>query len=473
MLKKTTITTITILIMLLTSTLALAEETNDQNTHYIKNITPKENQITNQPQQIIKIEFYDNFTVNPTTVSLIINNPSKIDVTQLEEEITITKKNITYTPPEIFSFNKGNVTCILEVEDTNGTKIVKQWEFNVDPSASISKEEQLIDIFQIVIYIIIGLIIGFTGFALYIIYLKKTKKFTFRKYFIQHPMQKNYLVIYLPIATAFLFIIFGLAYITNTPNQPSFSMEYVIILGLFIGITPLSIDSLIEKNNLKKYERAFSQFLFEMADAMRGGLDPAKAVNELAKTDSGIMGNQLDRAAEGIKIGRPFHEVITRMVKPFKSDLISRYAKLIGEASKVGGDASLVIYRAAKDMDDFIKVKQDRVRQLTGQVVTIYIAFSVLLIVIYLLLSIFPSLSGMDLSLINSQSLESAQAEDVVRMNFYTIKGRFLHVILLNSIGTGLVIGEFMEGKLKHGLIHIIILTIASIMFFLLMIKPL
>lgn len=469
MLKKTTIIVAIILTIILTSSLASAE---NQNTGLIKKITPKQGEVSNKPQQTITIEFHENFTISPDSVSLNVNNPSNLDVVQLEEQINIEENKITYTPPEILEFEKGNVTCYLELKGTDGTTVLKEWQFKIDPSARVG-EEQGIDIFQIVLYIIIGLIIGFIVFAVYILYLKKTKKFTFRKYFIQHPMQKNYLVIYLPVATAFLFIVFGLAYVTNTYNQPAYSIEYVMVLGLFIGITPLAIDTMIEKSNLKKYERAFSQLLFEMADAIRGGLDPAKAITELSKTDTGIMGDQLDRAAEGIKIGRPFHDVIRRMVKPFKSDLIKRYAKLIGEASKVGGDASLVIYRAAKDMDDFIKVKQDRRRQLTGQVVTIYLAFSVLLVVIYLLLTMFPSMSGIDLGLLYSTSPEEASTSDIVRMSFATIKERFLHVIILNSIGTGLVIGEFMEGKIKHGLIHIIAMTIVAIVFFIVMIKPL
>ncbi len=55
------------------------------------------------------------------------------------------------------------------------------------------------------------------------------------------------------------------------PGLPLLSPEYVFIAGFFIAVTAFAIDAYYEKRQMRAYERAFAQFLFEMADAMSGG----------------------------------------------------------------------------------------------------------------------------------------------------------------------------------------------------------
>jgi archaellum biogenesis protein FlaJ (TadC family) len=229
----------------------------------------------------------------------------------------------------------------------------------------------------------------------------------------------------------------------------------------------------MDRRKIVKYERAFSQLLFEIADAMRGGLDPTKAIIELAKTDTSILQKNLRIAADNIRLGRPFDEVMVALAKPIKSDLVQRYALLIGDTSKIGGEPAQVIHRAAKDMDDFIKVSEERRRQLQAQAITIYIAYGVLIIVLYQLVTMFPSLGTIDISLLGGGSNleEAGEATNVVqRMSYFTLKQRFLDLLIINSIGTGTVIGSFVDGHIRFGLVHSLGLTAVSVIFFIVMI---
>jgi pilus assembly protein TadC len=459
-----------IILFTFTNFLHISNVKADLNDIQINIIYPKENQAIPYTNPEIKVEFTSLSIIDIDKTQFIVDGLNIIEYDS--ENIEIGSNFLTYTPSEVFRFKNGNHTIFLQLEDIDGKKNSTQWTFIIDTSITITQEGK-IDVFTIIKYMIIGSIIGSIIFAIYIFYLKKTKKFTFKKYFIQHPMAKEYIILYMPIIIAFIFIMLGFLYVSTTEGISPYSYEYVFIISFLIAIGPYAIRSQYEKRNLQKYERAFAQLLFEMADAMRGGLDPTKAIIELAKTDTSIMKIPLKRAAEAIKIGRPFDEVIKIMARPFNSDLIQRYASLIGEASKVGGETSQVIYRAAKDMDDFIKINADRKRELTMQTTTIYISFSVMIIIIYLLLTMFPRMEGIDLSLLGSVDLESAEAatsSSVERLSDIIIKQRFFHVILINSIGTGIVIGEFVDGKIKYGLIHSLILIAASTIFFTIMI---
>jgi flagellar protein FlaJ len=148
------------------------------------------------------------------------------------------------------------------------------------------------------------------------------------------------------------------------------------------------------------------------------------------------------------------------------SGLISRYASLIGEASKLGGDISVVIHRAAKDMDDMIRIENERRRQISMQATTIYISFAVLLIVTYLLINMYPSIGSLDLGIIGGSGLQGQAASAAPRMSYELVIRRFFHLILINSICAGLLIGLFSEGQLKYGLLHAIVMVIASTVFF-------
>jgi archaellum biogenesis protein FlaJ (TadC family) len=427
-------------------------------------ISPQPGEIVRTTTPIIEVAYSDDES-GIDTESVIF----KIDGTRFPndlEELDIRSTTLTFTVSELLRLSVGNHTVTIEISDNEGNKAIPaNWTFVVNLTIP-AEEEAGIDIFTIVIYILLGAGICVAVFAGYIYYLKKTKGFTWRKYFAQHPLQKKYLTIYIPIGSAFIFVIFSIGYISSTSNLPEFSYEFVMILGTLIAITPYALEGQLEKRLLAKYERAFAQFLFEMADAMRGGLDPAKAVLELAKTDTGVLSDRLKHAADAIKLGRPFNDIIQIMVRPFKSMLIQRYASLIGEASNVGGETSQVIHRAAKDMDDFIRTNNARRRELTMQTTIIYIAFIVLLVILYILLYIYPSLEGLDVSLLGATSIEGAESSVTPRMSLFTLKQRFFHIVLINAFGTGFIIGEFVDGRAKFGLFHsLILLAIGSVFF--------
>ncbi len=277
----------------------------------------------------------------------------------------------------------------------------------------------------------------------------------------------------IPAVSAFFFMLLSLSFFEGAPGASPFITEYILVIGIFILLLPYALYVQSEKKKKVEYERSFSQFLYEMADAMRGGIDPSKAVIELSKTDTTILSKHLKIAANGLEMGRPFEEVIEAMVKPIDSRLIKRYASLIGESAKIGGEVSQVVHRAAKDMDDLIKIDLDRTNSLAIQGSTIYISFGVLMIVIYLLISIYPTLGSANLGNMFSNSgsgLNSASAATTTtRMSYITIKQRFLDLIMVTGLGSGLIIGVFTNGKLKYGLLHGLVMMLAGAVFLLIM----
>jgi archaellum biogenesis protein FlaJ (TadC family) len=382
-----------------------------------------------------------------------------------------TSTSVTCPVPSILPLSPGLWNVTISVTDTVGNTQNVTWNFTVNPNATVASAPIFsIRAQTVLLYIGVGALIAVAAFAAYVWYLKQTTRFAFRKYFATHPIQKEYLVLYIPLALAFVFLLLGLDYVTGTPGLPPYATDLVFIVAIFIGLTAYGIDARRQLNQLRGYERAFAQLLFEMADAMRGGLDPAKALSELAKTHTNVLRKPLRIAADGLLLGRPFDAVLRDMVKPMKSPLIQRYAALIAEATSVGGETATVVYRAAKDMDDFVKIEEERAAQLTLPIAVIYIAFAVLMAVLFALLFIAPELGTLNIGFLNpsGNALKGTTASQIPRLDTATLHERFFELMIINSLGTGAIIGAFSEGRARYGIVHALALVAATTIAFLL-----
>lgn len=408
-------------------------------------------------------------TIPPFNVHFIVDGQ---DVGSLDTA-HITSTHAYYIPPTILQLAQGNHTVQISVQDSVGNQAQYSWGFVVNTTALPSNPLQLFNSQAFILEFGLGAAIVAAGAAGYILYLRRTRRFTFRKYFATHPIQRHYLVLYIPGIAGFVFLVLGLVYVLNTPGEPQFAPEYVVIAAAFIGLLAFAMDARREKRRRRTYERAFAQFLFEMADAMRGGIDPAKSIVELSKSSANILRKDLRIAADAIRMGRSFDVVLQSMVAPMRSNLISRYAGLISDASAVGGETSVVVYRAAKDMDDFIKIEIERNQQLTLPVAVLYIAYGVLMAVLFSLLFIAPSLGNLNLSFLSGNPLAgtgtsaASTGASVPHLSPDALKQRFFDLMLINSLGTGVIIGAFTEGKARYGLIHSLVLMAATAIAFL------
>jgi archaellum biogenesis protein FlaJ (TadC family) len=400
-------------------------------------------------------------SINPGTVYMFVDGANVTGV----NGFNVSSTRVSYTPPAILALSNGNHSVRVTVVDSVGNTNSIGWNFTVNTALVVTSNPfGGLRITTLLLYVAIGAAVALATVGGYILFLKQTTRFTFRRYFATHPVERTYLVLYIPVAIAFAFVIFGLFYVYSTPGLPSNSPDYVFIIALFIALTLWGIDSRREMQRIRVYERSFAQLLFEMADAMRGGIDPAKALVELSKTHTNILRKHLRVAADGVRLGRPFDAVLRDMVLPMKSKLITRYAGLIADATSVGGETATVVYRAAKDMDDFVKIEEERENQLLLPVAVIYIAFGVLMAVLLALLFIAPELGSINIGIggIGSPLGGSSGTAGPPHLAFSTLKERFFELMIINGLGTGAIIGAFTEGRARYGILHSLALVAAT-----------
>ncbi|MEA1894726.1 MAG: type II secretion system F family protein [Euryarchaeota archaeon] len=239
----------------------------------------------------------------------------------------------------------------------------------------------------------------------------------------------------------------------KTPGtKPDDDLDHIIVFAVLIAIIPYSIDTYRQKRLLKRREVAYSEFLFKLSELMRGGIDPIRGVIDLSTTDLGAITGNVRGAASAMVLGHSFSDAMNNMAKALGSKLITRYTALVVQAAYTGGAVADLILRTSEDMRSVIGIEREKDGNLKQYVVIFYLAQGIIVMLVYILsTSLLPLIQGVGMELLFGNS-------GVSEINF---ERGFFHMIMLNALFGGIIIGQIAEGEMKHGLKHSAILMIA------------
>jgi len=239
----------------------------------------------------------------------------------------------------------------------------------------------------------------------------------------------------------------------KTPGtKPKDDLDRIIVFAVLIAIIPYSIDTYRQKRLLKRREVAYSEFLFKLSELMRGGIDPIRGVIDLSTTNLGAITNNVRGAASAMVLGHSFSDAMNDMAKALGSNLITRYTALVVQAAYTGGAVADLVLRTSEDMRAVIGIEREKEGNLKQYVVIFYLAQGIIVMLVYILsTSLLPLIQGMGMELLFGNS-------GVSEINF---ERGFFHMIMLNALFGGIIIGQITEGEMKHGLKHSAILIIA------------
>lgn len=249
---------------------------------------------------------------------------------------------------------------------------------------------------------------------------------------------------------------------TESSTTSKMGLDEIMVFALIIAILPYSIDITLQKRNTRKKEELYTEFLFKLSELMRGGLDPIKAVKELSKTDLGVLTPHVRIASTSMTFGKSFEEAMKAMAKSLHSDLIRRYTLLVIQASYSGGSVADLILKASEDMRSIISIEREKEGNLHQYVMIFYFAQAIIIFIVYILTtSLLPFV----------QQLGTTQIFGKTDIGDIDFARGFFHMIILNSIFGGLIIGKISEGEARYGLKHVVVLVavgyIASAIFIL------
>ena len=158
------------------------------------------------------------------------------------------------------------------------------------------------------------------------------------------------------------------------------NLYLVVVAAPSIAFIPFITDNSLESRRRSHYEQDFADFLFELSELVRGGIDPAKAFLTLAQGEVGSITKFVKTAAKQMNIGFTFEQALNSMGKSIGSPLATRYIDLVIQASYAGGSVSNLIQNAAIDMGTFLTIDKEKKSGLSQYTVVLYMGQVVLIV---------------------------------------------------------------------------------------------
>lgn len=229
-------------------------------------------------------------------------------------------------------------------------------------------------------------------------------------------------------------------------------LDHIIVYATLVAIIPFSIDTFLQKKNLKKREVAFGEFLYKLSELMRGGIDPVKGVVTLSRTNLGAINKSVRDAASSMVLGHSFEDSMHRMSASIGSRLVNKYIDIVVMAAYTGGNVADLLFRTSEDMRAVIGIEREKEANLKQYIVIFYLAQGIIIMLTYILsTSLLPMIQGVGLQMLGGSGLSD--------INF---QRGFFHMIVLNAFFGGLIIGQITEGEIKHGFKHSAVLMALS-----------
>jgi flagellar protein FlaJ len=240
--------------------------------------------------------------------------------------------------------------------------------------------------------------------------------------------------------------------VTEEKDKSKDDLDHIIVFATLVAIIPFSIDTFIQKKNLKKREVAFGEFLYKLSELMRGGIDPVKGVVTLSRTNLGAINKSVKDAASSMVLGHSFEDSMHRMSASIGSRLVNKYIDIVVMAAYTGGNVADLLFRTSEDMRAVIGIEREKEANLKQYIIIFYLAQGIIIMLTYILsTSLLPLIQGVGLEMLGGAGLSDINFE----------RG-FFHMIVLNAFFGGLIIGQITEGEIKHGFKHSALLIALS-----------
>ena len=241
-------------------------------------------------------------------------------------------------------------------------------------------------------------------------------------------------------------------------NTPLF-FPINLIAGIIISF-PLILFKYLEATRVKWMEEKFTIFMRDLIEAVRGGLMLPQAFKSVSKNDYGILTKYVKKMAAQLEWGIPVEKVLLNFSRETKSKLIGRIISTVIESHYAGGNLTDVLEALGKTAVEIERLRAERKLYLHSQIITGYVIFFVFLgVMIGLKRFLIPSLAQVS---IGQAAIPAATPQQALE-EYRTL---FQHLIIIQGIFAGLIVGKMSEGYITAGIKHSLIMIIIGIIVF-------
>jgi archaeal flagellar protein FlaJ len=177
----------------------------------------------------------------------------------------------------------------------------------------------------------------------------------------------------------------------------------------------------------------------------------------------GALTPELKIMVSHLSWGIPINEALNNFAKRINTNEIKRLAITINKALEIGGNTAAVFNAAAKEIDQIIRVEQQRRLEMSMYSIVIFISFFVFLAVILVInTTIFAAIYDLG----EQMSGKAIGGMRIAVIDPTAVTNMFFAFVFVQSIGGGLLGGFMMEGNLSSGVRQAFMLVLVSFITF-------
>lgn len=294
---------------------------------------------------------------------------------------------------------------------------------------------------------------------------------------------ENVLIISVPLAlTVFIAgMVRSVAECGIAETIASACVDDLVVLALFIALTPYAVLFTRESMRIRSIEVALPNFFRDLAGMNESGMTLPNAVHTVSDGDYGKLTRYIKKMDCDISWNMPFIDAIVRFGDSLGAPLAKRSVDLVAKASIAGGNVSEVLKAAADDSREFVNLADERRNNMLIYVIIVIISFLVFLFIIGIMSATFlQTMADAGSALYSGGAAGTAETAGASAFGGMSVGGMsvgggqdmdlyrrlFSHAAMIQAFFSGLVAGQMGEGNAKAGLKYsLIMLAIAWIAF--------
>jgi len=237
----------------------------------------------------------------------------------------------------------------------------------------------------------------------------------------------------------------------------------LIVFGVLGCIGPIGFYNHMKEKRKREVQERLPDFLRDIANSSASGMTIFDAIRSASEGEYGELTDELKIMVSQLSWGISISDALNNFAKRINTNEVKRLAITINKALEIGGNTSAVFNAAAKEIDQIVRVEQQRRLEMSMYSMVIFISFFVFLAVILIINStIFAAIYDLAEQM-GGQEIGNMR---IAQINPSEVTNMFYAFVFVQSIGGGLLGGFMMEGTLSSGVRQAFILVLISFLTF-------
>ena len=251
------------------------------------------------------------------------------------------------------------------------------------------------------------------------------------------------------IATAIVILLIYFLSINNYIKAGDYLFFDILFIAILFLIGPVCFY-MFEKYKIKKeMQERLPEFLVEVSDSLTSGMTTFEAIKVAEKGRYGHLNDEIKKMKSQLSWNISVKDVFTSFSDRLRSGIIQRVVVTINEGLLMGGNTSKIFKAAAKEVNQVNQIEHQRKANMSIYMSVIVLCFFVFLAIILILdRTIFQSFFELQSSQIQQIGNEILM---VSQFKPEELKYALFSFVYVQSIGSGVLAGFMMDGKLSSG----------------------